>query len=235
MFEPKELSKSDVKRCLDTISPNAFYMLVTNALIRKSELSVVRMGDGERRLVEWCNGLEGPPDWWMRKMGIEGIDKNDLMVRMNVAAEMCSYFAPSISGILNPKFDLYSLFPKRSRYVDNFFVNAWTEEMKIQLFRLAGHVLLIHGNAETADAMQIRSQRHLQVKVSYLKLTNWQQADHIVDAASTIDAPLVLFSAGPGSKYIGPLIASSGNIPKVTLDIGNAADEWTLSSLHEAT
>lgn len=235
MYEIQKLDKSQIKICEDTISSNTFYMIVGSALITKSPLSVVRMGDGEKRLWEDVQSGSDPiaPDKrhdreWLTKLGVLGIPKDTLKKRLLSAARDCTYFAPSISGIWRTDYYNHGL-SFRKRYVDNFFVNAWTEEMKIALFKQAGHVLFIHGNAETADAMQIRSQNKLGVKVSFLKLTSWVDTDKVIAQASRIKAPLVLFSAGPAGKYIGPAIANTSS--KVVLDLGNAADHWTLNSL----
>ena len=211
-------------------------MLVGHALLTRTDLSVVRMGDGEVRLYEdvACGGDEPMvPNRrhdreWLNKLGLLNIPNSLLKTRMEKAAQECTYFAPSISGIWREDYDNYGL-SLRKTYVDNFFVNAWTEEMIVALFRAAGHVLLIHVNAEVADAMQIRSQSILDVKVSYLKLTSWEDSDRVVEQAHRINAPLVLFSAGPGAKYIGPAISNGHG--KVALDLGNSVDGWTLSGL----
>jgi hypothetical protein len=236
MFEPKKLSPAELCLCQNTISPNTFYMLVGDALVSGKPLSVVRMGDGERALYDYCLGKQLPNIMdadWMQRLGADGIATDELRYRLIRPATHCTHFAPSISGIQLDSFELYSLFPARARYVDNFFVNAWTEEMKIQLFKTAGHVLFIHRNTSTADAMQIRAKWGLGVKVTYLKLASWRDSESVIEKAKSIDAPLVLFSAGPASKYIGPEISTSGLIPRVTLDIGNAADYWTLTSLKD--
>lgn len=237
MYELTPLTKQQAQFCEATISTNTFYMLVGSALIKRQDLSVVRMGDGEVRLYEDVSkpGVCGPvfptarhDKQWLKTLGVLGIPKTLLKERMERAANECTYFAPSISGIWRTDYNNYHL-SFRDHYVDNFFVNAWTEEMIVALFRQAGHVLLIHGNAETADAMQIRSQGILGVKVSFLKLTSWENAEAIVEAAHKIDAPLVLFSGGPGSKFIGPAISNGHG--KVALDLGNSVDRWTLGGL----
>lgn len=235
MFEPTELSVQQWEMCLDTISPNTFYMMAVSALLKKEVLSVVRFGDGEKLLLDRIQGIPPTPgdreltDDWLERMGCAGIDMEVLHRRMKMAANECTFFAPSISGIIRREFDLYSRFPTRYRYVDNFFVNAWDEEMKINLFKTAGRVLFIHRNPETADAMQIRAQK-IGVVVEYLRLNDWLDTERLVIQAKRSQARLVLFSAGPASKYMGHRIAATG-IPKVSLDIGNAADMWTLSSL----
>ncbi len=239
MFEFKKLCCAEIERCENIISSNTFYMIVGDALLSKKRLSVVRMGDGERHLLNRCNGFEKyivtvndhPDLGWLEELGVLGIPKGLLKSRLYIAAEECTYFAPSISGIWRSDYFTNDL-SSRERYVDNFFVNAWTEEMKIQLFKQAGHVLLIHANTHTADAMQIRSTFGLGVKVSYIKLTDWRGTEQAIREAYEIDAPLVLYSAGPAGKYIGPTIANYG-CPKVVIDLGHAADHWTFDSLKE--
>jgi hypothetical protein len=242
MFEPKALTENQINLCEQTMSSNTFYMLVGNALVNSKPLSVVRMGDGERQLLHAA--MQSPihnqatieeqadPIGWLKRMGCYGISNSELINRLGWAADECSYFAPSISGIQLDNFNLYDLFQPRTKYVDNFFCNAWTEEMKIQLFNTAKHVLFIHRNTSAADAMQIRAKYALDVKVTYIKLESWTQSEEVIEKGSKIEAPLVLFSAGPASKYIGHRIATSG-ISKVSLDIGNAADYWLLNGLKD--
>src|SRR5580692_8281341 len=225
------LSGKQLTRCYDTISAHTFYMIVGDALSTGKPISVVRMGDGE------CALLKAPDnddlvtcitEDLQARLGLTGITNREARKRIILAAEKCSHFAPSLSGIQRPDFDLYQFFPPRPRYVDNFFVNIWDEKMKIDLFRKAGHVLFIHGNAHTADSLQLRAQANIGVKVTYLPLKDWRHASEVAWKAASIDAPLVLFSAGPAGKWIGPSVSTSGSVPKVVLDIGNSADYWTL-------
>lgn len=245
MFNLQKLDNSQIELCKKTISANTFYLLVGDAIISKKPLSVIRMADGECHFMRDCRNnnpksLAKPPsghnNTWMENMGCLGITREDLLNRLILAANKCDYFAPSITGISQNNYNMYD-YPwhilNRSIYVDNFFPNIWDEEMKINLFKLAKHVLFIHKNTSTADAMQIRA-KTFGVKVTYLKLTNWRESDIVANKASQIDAPLVIFSAGPANKYIGPYIAHNG-IPKVTLDIGQAADRWTFLSLNHVT
>jgi hypothetical protein len=208
--------------CLNTISPNAFYLIVMDALKRGTGLSVVRVADGENRLLHRVPMDPG----WLKQFGCLGMPANALRARIIQAAQECQFYAPSLTGITNPAYDLYSqIVTWHPRYVDNQFPNLWSDEQKTQLFQQAKHVLLIHGNRNLADAMSQRAQKYLGVKVSWLPLSNWEQADSVIESAAAIDAPLVIFAAGPASKFIGPRIAKQG---KVTLDIGQAMDRWTL-------
>lgn len=240
MWNLEPLDDSQILRCLNTVSSHTFYMLVGDALSTQKSLSIVRMADGEKKLMKLCDGdpteLIKPigefTHEWLERYGVSDIPKGILKGRLIEAADNATYFSASLAGIQFPEYNVDEFSP-RAVYVDNFFPNAWDETMKIKLFKKAGHVLLIHRNTHTADAMQIRAKYVLGVKVTYIKLEHWSQAQDVIEKASEIDAPLVLFSAGPASKFIGPAIAEGGNIPKVTLDIGQAMDRWTFLSLME--
>lgn len=241
MFELAPLSRDKEKILENTISSNAFYMIVGSALLNRAPLSVVRMADGERHLMEeimqhgrdeaWLSSPVNVYDQaWRERMGCDGISRGTLFKSLVEAANECDYFAPSLSGVNRPAYDVYSYFKSRNKFVDNFFVNAWTDMMKIDLYKVAGHVLFIHRNPNSAKAFELRLNHVLGVKMSYIQLSMWDQAEDVISEAAENDAPLVLFSAGPASKFIGPQIARSG---KVTLDLGNASDSWLLEALHK--
>ncbi len=232
------LTSKQMKRCLSTISPKAFYPIVLSALSNRESLSVVRVADGEKILLDNCKDANGEftpitqlDDFWLQRYGVKGITKEELYRRIIKAGTDCTYFAPSISGVLMPDYALWDYFPERGVYIDNFFVNDWTYDMKTALFKEAGHILLIHGNVNLADSMQLRAQANLGVKVSYISLTNWSESEEVIKKASRNTAPLVVFSGGPASKYISNEIATTGCVPKVVLDLGAAAQHWTFQHL----
>jgi len=222
MYIPQTLTPSQIERCFNTVSSNAFFLIVANKLVRRESLSVVRMADGEKALFE---SLNNPFDEsWNERLGTAGISREQLIENMRRAINTCDYFASSISGVIMNNYFMDDYRPQR-RYIDNFFPHAWFESMKVNLYKEAKHVLIIHRNENTANTLIRRAKQYLNVKVSYLHLSNWNQAENVVKQANEIDAPLVIFSAGPASKWIGPEIATQG---KITLDIGQAMDKWTL-------
>ena len=219
-----------------TIGAHAFYRIVKRHL--KSTypgISVVRMGDGERQIMLLGNSSEriesdiNHDSNWLFRLGIEGMRRADAKDLLYQAASKCTFFAPNTNGLSIKGYSVYEFFPERNSYVDNFFVNSWTEEMILGLYRKAGHVLLLHNNAQTADSLQLRLQGNDIAKVDFLKLTKWQEAQEVLDKAKNSVAPLVLVSAGPGSKWIIPEIATGTS--KVVLDIGNAIDHWLPQTL----
>jgi hypothetical protein len=246
MFPLEPMDDQQIQWCQKTISSNAFYLLVGDALAGHKSLSVVRMADGELSLFRQTKELilngkgreevQQPgdePDSWKDQFGIRGINASELNNRIYLAHSKCNYFAPSLSGIHSENFRTQTMFPATQmwKWVDNFFPNAWDDEMKINLYRKAGHVLFIHANRALADALQIRCKYALGVKVTYLELSSWHQSEAVIETAKLVDAPLVIFSGGPANKYIGPAIAVNGKVRKVTLDIGQAAEKWVLPHL----
>jgi len=231
----KVLSTEKYRIAHSYISPNAFFALVGDALISGHSLSVVRMGDGEAHILR--HTAQAAPDAlcdvydvdWRKRMGIEGITNQELRRRILDAGNNVDYFAPSVSGLTRSAYDLYEFFEPRTHYVDNFFVNVWTDEMKAELFKAAGRVLLLHANRGLADAMQIRARDKLGVKVEYLELNSWTQTERVLKQGILSEAKLVVFAGGPASKYLATDLASCGAAPRVVLDLGNTTDKWTFA------
>ena len=221
------------------LSAYAFYYLVGDALAERTPISVVRMGDGEREIMEevtWkCsvgfgdNLVTVRDAEWRQRLGFDGISCDEALKRLTEAADTCTHFAPSVSGLAMPEFDLSPYFAPRAQLLDNFYVNIWNTEYKVRLYKAAQNILFIHRSRGAADALQIRCKNKLGVRVSYLELSNWHQTEDVIEQAiANTDARLVLFAGGPASKYLSPRIAASN---KVVLDIGNTTDYWLLADL----
>lgn len=241
MFEPTTLTPQQIRLCEHTISSNAFFLIVQDAILRRRALSVVRMADGEFLLFK--QSVVGSPDeevagrspGWLKNLGCAGITKGEIQRRLASAAHACDYFSPSISGVCNPDYDIYRLFRPRTEYVDNFFCNQWEEWMIAQLYSLAERVLLVHRKPEVADALQIRAREVLGVRVEWLRHNDWHDSAGVVEKAAESDAVLVVASVGPAGKFALPLIAKTGKTPKIVLDIGNSIDRFLLAGVSPQT
>lgn len=227
------LSMSIARR---TLSAWAFYYMAGDALLNKKSISTVRMGDGERKLMQACEqaALAGRShevvneydEAWRIRMGIEGITYGVLYQRLRRAGNECSHFAPNISGVTQPFYSVHEMFDDRAEYLDNFFVNIWTQQAQAELYKAAGSILFLHANRGLADAFQRRTKDLLDVKLRYIELNDWRQAQRVIEQSIADPAPLVLFSGGPSLKFISPVIAAHAK--KVVLDLGNSADQWAL-------
>lgn len=239
------LSKADAAAyAARTISSKAFYHTVLNAVVNKRQLSVVRMGDGERKLFIDCevaisnfkseyvvDSFDLP---WRMRMGIEGLTYQQLLGLMQTAINGCEFYGPNVNGLLKPEFSLYpwyKVYGTGQPLVDNFFVNEWTLDQRSALLQAAGQVLVLHSNPVTATTFAKRARAYLDVGIRHIPISRWTQATDAVAACSLWTYPLVLVSAGPGSKWIIPEIAKQG---KVVIDIGNAMDHWLLYELYQA-
>ncbi len=222
----RKLSFSELDRCLKTISINTFFMLVGDALEYRKPLSVVRMGDGEKRLYLHCETNVGTIEWpnspfgddWLRDFGCLGIPCGELYRRIKVAANECTYFSPQIMGIQREQWAVHDLFRQREQYVDNWFVSQWDRQRQDQLLKHAGEVLLLHGDQGVRDAFALRVHQ-LGGRAECIEMRNWQHGDMVIAEAAVRSPRLILFSGGPANKYIAPAIAQQG---KVVLDIGQA-------------
>lgn len=231
-----------------TIGSTSLYYLALDALENREPFSIVRMADGEKHLMDLAikyqdndqllrPGLPGAHKWlteqWLRNMGLWQIPLSELRARLDYAAEHCTYFAPSPTGFVDPEYNIYDYWSEPGVYAEHFYNILWNEGFKEELFRRAGHVLCIHGNANTADSMQLRVQANLGVKVTWLKLNAWTQTHAVIAKANTCTAPLVLFSGGPSGKIIGPMLAGQlvSKPGRVVLDVGNQMDRFTFSHL----
>lgn len=225
-----------------TISTQAFYYVVLDHLLKHEGLSVVRMGDGERTLLtaykmlkssepsRLADPVSSEDGAWRKRLGVEGISYAEVYSRLLIAGNESKFFAPNINGLVNSPFSVHEFFTWRELYVDNFFVNVWSNESLVELYKQAGHVVFLHASRGLADAFQIRLKRKLGVKLTYFELNSWHQSADIIERVSQVDAPLVLFSGGPALKYMAVDFERQG---KVALDIGNTADRWSLPYLQD--
>jgi hypothetical protein len=219
-----------------TLSAWAFYYIVGDTLLNRKPMSTVRMGDGERLLLDACvtAAKEGRSDQvvteydenWRQRMGIVDITYGELYKRIRRAGTECTHFGPNISGITQEAYRVHEYFDERTEYVDNFWVNIWSQQAQAELYKAAGRVLFIHRNPNTYNALARRAKAELNVEVDFIEMNDWRQGQSVINRAIGNRAPLVLFAGGPALKYISPDIAAHSN--KVVLDIGNSVDRWTL-------
>lgn len=227
----KKLTDLERKICLKTISPKAIYAIVGNAIINRQSISIVRMGDGECKIL-MADKTKPFTDFnrthkdWNKRLGIEGIPTDVLQKNILEAGNNCTYFAPSISGIFIPGYYLYNFFKPRPYYFDNFYVNDWTAEMIRMLLEASDGIFIIH-----RDYKKIISnfKKNIicdkKIKFDGFPKNNWDDNEQAIDTAIKSGMQLILYSGGPGGKVIGPKIAKAKN--KIVLDIGNTLMPWS--------
>lgn len=223
----RQLSQDEIQLCQRTVAAQAFYAIVADTLLRRGELSVIRVSDGEKAAIEYAQKWprEAPllclDKGFRERFGCEGISCGEILDRIRSAASNCTYFSPSF-GFFNPAYDLLPYFNTwDKKIVEGMYQYEWSLQMKKALFAAAGHVCVINRDSTVADKMR---NVVTGVRVSYVSLSNWREAPRAWEQAVGIKAPLTLMSAALASKYIGPQLASATQ--SVVLDIGQAADVW---------
>jgi hypothetical protein len=231
IFSVKRLHADEKNICLKTISSKAILSLVGSALLEQTSLSIVRMGDGERAILDADPtkpfvAFDGKHDDWNRRLGIDGEPLDRLQRDIIEAGNSCTYFAPSVSGISYTAYHLYQFFQPRLSYVDNFYVNDWTNQM-IQMLLEASHGIYIIHRDYVKIIQNFQKNYHFTKPVLFdgCVKDSWKDNDEVIEAAIRSPAQLILFSAGPGGKIIGPTIAKTKN--KIVLDVGNTLLPWS--------
>ena len=225
----KQLNDREKDICFRTISSKAIFAVVGDAVKAAKGMSIIRMGDGEARLLKAPDGqpfdaFEQRHSGWNKRMGIDGLSIETIKKNILAAGNTCTYFAPSVSGISRVEYALHDSFHDRDVYFDNFFVNDWAKEMITMLLTASNGVFIIHKDYDTLIENFVK---HYDLPASsfagFAKL-DWRDNDAAVQAAVKSGKQLVLFSAGPAGKIIGPEIAKHG---RVVLDIGNTLPGWS--------
>jgi hypothetical protein len=238
IFEVKKLTATEKKICFRTVSSKAVFAIIGDSIKRHKSISVVRMGDGERKILTFdknkpftaCNyKYRG----WNKRMGVSGMPTNVLQKEIIEAGNSCTYFAPSISGISIPKYYLHNFFKLRTHYFSNFFVNDWTFDMIKMLLEASEGVFIIHRDYEKIINNFKKNYKfsNQNIKFAGFAKDSWKDNEQAISVAVESGMQLILFSGGPVGKIIGPKIAKSKN--KIVLDIGNTLMIW--SKKHEKT
>lgn len=232
-IEAKIMDERQIKICQETISSNTFFYMVCDHILKHDSMSVVRMGDGEALFLSEFEclteeqldltldhftpkGFHMFKDDRLTRMGLVGLTPRRYKEILEESVNNCTYFAPNFSGIYKDDYDLYKFFPQRTKYVDNFFVNQWSNEQIRYVYRISEGIRLVHKSIELADAFQSVYGR----KVQHTQLTNWDQSERVLKEIKNSPEQLVLLS---GSKHI---ITRAAQYGKVVIDVGNAADQW---------
>ena len=229
IFKIKKLTPKEKTICKKTIGSKAIYALIGDALARKKSVSLIRVADGERAILETKDAktftyFEKTMPGWNKKYGVEDMPLDRLQAELLEAGNTCTFFAPSVSGISLPHYNLYDLYKPRRMYIDNFFADDWTKEMIEKLFNASKGVFILHREHEDI-IKNFQKNYNSSIRFSGAKKDSWKDNDDAINAAIQSDAQLILFSGGPAGKIIGPKIAAAKN--KIVLDIGHALLPWS--------
>lgn len=219
----QEYSIEKLELAKKMISSDAFYIIVCDALTRKTPLSVVRMNDGERMIMEVSKGRNPShflvDDNWLKEYGLYGADLKKVGEDLYKAANSADYFAQFISGWFLPSFDVISLIEPRDFYVDGFYPYLWKNADRTkELMKYDEGIALVCRNSQKQAA-------HLSevygTKIHPIEYNSWEDYDNAMERIGELGKHhLILCSTGASGKLLN--VEASRRYGKVCIDIGSA-------------
>lgn len=233
IFTIKKLTNLEKKYFFKTISAKAIFAIIGDAVKNKKGISIVRAGDGEFQILnanknKSINFYNKQREKRIKRLGINRVSIKILQKNILEAGNTCTYFAPSVSGISIPRYNVYKFFKPRPFYFDNFFINEWTGDMIKMLLEASGGAFII--NREYKEIIKNFQKNYnfdskLKIRFDGFPKERFKDNDQTIKTALSSGMQLILFSAGPAGKIIGPKITKHGN--QITLDVGNTLMPWS--------
>ncbi len=216
------ISDDKIREAHQFLSTDALFVLVGNALRRKHRLSVIRMGDGEKSIIEFSHGAPARhfllDAGWLTEYGLVGADLSLVGNSLMWAADHADYLCPNPAGLIYPAYDIVPLLAKRAQYGEGLFAHTWAYMGRVnELMKYDGGILVVcRGAAHIADALSSK----FRVSVTSVEHATWQ--DHLPALRAIGDSPahLVLVSAGPAGKEL--IVEAAERYNKVVIDTGSA-------------
>lgn len=214
-------------------SSDALLLFVCDAIHRRLPLSTVRLGDGERCLIEYV--LTGTMSRylmdpiWLKEYGLYEADLQKVGRSLLNAAKEVDYLCPNISGLTLPKYEIISVLPPRERYYEGLYAHTWLYMGRVkELMDYPGGVGIVCRNSkEVADRLFMKFGRNL-LHAEHTEYGSWRDYPSALEAIGKMKTNLVLVSAGPSGKYL--CVEASKKWGKVVLDTGSAlVRHWSVS------
>lgn len=164
--------------------------------------SIIRMGDGERGLIEYGKG--GPPPWflkdtaWVREYGLDGANFRELGCALLTAGAEADYLGPSIASLFREDFNVAKYFLQREQFVPVFFVSLMNCTGRWDVLLHLAPVIVLHRH-HTIVAQQLKKKYGLVSVMSYA-LDNMKDQPGIAEALLSVPYSIVLVSGGPAGK-----------------------------------
>lgn len=226
-------SKEARGQALKYYSCDALFLFVCDALSRKQALSTVRLGDGERALIEYVRTGEKSrylmDPVWLKEYGLLGADLTKVGTSLLNAAKEVDHLCPNIAGLTLPKYEILSVLPPRERYYEGLYAHTWLYMGRIdELMKCpAGIGIVCRSSKEVADRLFMKYGKNL-MNAETAEYDSWKDYPAALEAIGKMRTNLVLVSAGPSGKYL--CVEAARKWGKVVLDTGSALiRHWSVS------
>ncbi len=206
----------------------AFYVVVHDYFFRHRSMSAVRMGDGERAIIQTYQGALPrrylKNDEWLRKYGLRDSDGNtcdlDWLGSMLLdAGNSATYFGPNMAGLWKEFYDLTTLFKPRDTYIPGLFSCYWGSLRLVHAFLRLGKICVVCGQSAGVKGRLERTYDLSDGHVEGIELRSYLDISRVLDAVEDSKAQIFLFAGGPPGKMLVVDCAREG---KICLDVGHA-------------
>lgn len=211
------------------MSSDALFIIVCDAIARGLPLSVVRMGDGERMIIQVAQGAE-PIKFlcdgvWLKQYGLLNADLKKIGEQLWTAAKDATFFGPNIYGLVNVGYDLHSVTAPRDEYVEGLFAYSWFSMGRVHnLLHYGGPIGLVCRHAKQIGvALGKKYGGGLVYELS--DYDGWHDYEQALISIGRMEAKLVLCAVGPSGKSL--VVEAASAYDKVVLDVGSAmVNHW---------
>ena len=227
-FDKVLLSPEDLAFTDKIMSSDALAAQLVTRIKQRIPTSVIRMSDGERAIIEYAQKgtltgfLKDPV--WLKRYGLMGVDLKQVGRDLLWAGEQADYLACTISGIFWGCFRVHQYFPQRTRFIDQFFPQAWVATDRLGAILRAGPVLVLH--REHDKMCSALASIYGLTDITGIKLDSWRDHAGLLNQIPQHHASTVLLSGGASGKPFAVRLAQASG--KVVIDAGEGLGRiWT--------
>jgi hypothetical protein len=214
------------------LSSDALFLMVCSALARHTPLSVIRMGDGEKAIVDFADGRRPARDFllkqsWQEEYGLVDANYRQVGADLLYASAYADILCLNTAGLYLPQYAIQQRVAARPFYGEGLFAHSWAYMGRIwHLMKYTGDIVVVCRNAaKVSHDMAVKFSRPF----LYAEYGCWKDYPIVIDAIRYAKPGLVLVSGGPSGKKLCVDMARFG---MVALDTGSAMLKfWATNSV----
>jgi len=201
------------------MSGDAIFILVSNALLMRKPLSLVRMGDGERSIILGVNKRYLTDKVWLKEYGLVGADFKKVQTSVIKAANEADIFCPNISGLMLDRYEIIPHVNARAFYGSGIICHEWLYMGRVpKLLQHTGGVgVVCRDSQKVANGL---CDKYSIVRMEYADYDSWEDYGAALKFIGGMKANLILCSVGASGKYL--IVEAARKFNKVVIDAGSA-------------
>jgi hypothetical protein len=213
-------SNDTITAAMTYLSSDALLLLVCDALARHEPFSAVRMGDGEKAILDYATGRADPAFLhdiqWQEEYGLIGADYHQVASGLMLASRGASVLCLNTAGLTKPNYAIAPYVAPRTLYGEGLFAHSWAYMGRVyDLMKYPGEIAVVCRESQYIARELAQKFRRPFISVEY---GSWRDACEVRRLLGGQSIGLVLVAGGPSGKALCVDLAAD----KVVLDIGSA-------------